>query len=600
MHLCFVLSPSREPLGDPNTERITGRNGMLEIFRSPKSGPWYPHLAEKTDEDSYRFFAGRIAGVVPSRELPARHAVALGDARQWDFPGGEPDGNWLALKFDRRKDCLSIASDLCILQRWFYTQIGSRWCVSNSLVHLHHVLGGALDLEQRAVPYIVLFSHLPWQYTPLKDVFSLLSGEVLVVEAGRGELVPRAELPLVRPADAADTPPMSEAEAAAVADQVLVQVREAVARELEHVPSVILPLSGGMDSRFLLGCALECLPREAITAVTFGLPASLDLRLGTALARDLRLPHRTLPADRRSYPELLTDGFRPAEGIYWAVPTYPSQPLREALAPGTLVLSGYLGESVSGSFDLSGPELAASDQSERRLFEIAVGMTLRADFEEVVPLLTDPQWDLLGYEESLRRLAGTFEERYDRWLWANYLLNCGNFELMLHRDRAFYLTPYVHPTFMRFCYRLPRTLRQRQQVFFTAMKRGFPDLYRFPTKRNFGFPPESPRLPVLLARAGRKLRSSLDDALWRATGRFAYPHPHLNYEDPREISLPEHRAAVLGSLEELDSLSVFNTRGLSRLRDRYRGRGNVNPHLLWGLLTVHQWMIHYRRTPRTA
>ncbi|RPH94995.1 hypothetical protein EHM69_05755 [candidate division KSB1 bacterium] len=596
MHFCYILSPHKAASSYPGTVRIPGREWVLDIIQSSQTGPWYPHFAEKKGETSYNLFAGRLAGIRADNDIAADLGLNRNDSGFRGSPAEEPAGSWLALTFDGRQDHLRIASDLCLLQRWFYTKQGESWYFSNSLIYLKKVLGSKLDIEPRGIPYILLFGNLPWQYTPLKDVFSLLSGQVLQVVAGQMQTTQRADLPIGRADTANEFAALPSSDQAPFSDKIAAELRKAVQNELTDLDNVTIPLSGGLDSRFLTGCALEVMCPEQITTLTFGLPHSVDYRLGTKLARKLGLKNITLPADDRSYPELLRESFLAAEGIYWSNPTYPVRPMREIFQPGSMVLSGYLGEAVFGCYDLNEEYLNNPDYSDEQLFQIVLKKSVRCSFPEVLPLLASEDWDLLRYRESLSEIESeSFEEKYNRWLWPNYLLNSANFQLMLHRDRAFFLTPYVHPRVMTEAYRQPRCLRCGQKGFYDMLSKTFPDLYRFPTKRNWGYRINSSAGGrVYLMRARRRLLSGLDKALWKKTGRFFYEDPLLNYVDPREMSDKRHRADILGLLEELNGFTMFNAKTLSALRDRYYRRGTVNPYLLWGLLTIGQWIAHYR------
>ena len=113
MFLCFKFS-LRNPVAPPAADRIDGQCWALDIERSTNERPWYPQIAEQRSETGYRFLAGRLAGLTDSRELPSS-APFVSAASDWNFSSGEPDGSWIALKFDWREDTLSIACDLFLL-----------------------------------------------------------------------------------------------------------------------------------------------------------------------------------------------------------------------------------------------------------------------------------------------------------------------------------------------------------------------------------------------------------------------------------------------------------------------------------------------------
>ena len=558
-----------------------------EIHRDASDGPCYPQLAEHTSETFYRFFAGRLVGVPSSSAVPAGHPISSESAADWAFPEGEPDGSWIALKYDLQRSTLSIAADIFNVQRWFYYQHGGSWYVANSLRCLHRIAPG-LEIEWRAVPYLLHHGYLPRRLTPLKNVYELDAGEVLTVEHGVGTITRRAHLPVQR------RPVFTEANPA---ERVANTIADAVRAEVSGVNELVVPISGGMDSRFLLGCALQALPPESITSLTFGLPTSLDLKIGTALARKLGVKNIALPMDERPIGEILRDNFATAEGMYWTVPDYSVKPFREALPVGSLLLSGYIGDPVFGSKEGKAPLEPVAGREEEML-----GLLRKAGdvvpWTEVLPLLSEPTRDPLQLEDELRALPGQLmQERFDFWYFGTHTTNRTHYAVTPARRQAFFLMPFIHRRVLDTAFALPAEERLGQRAYRQAMKLRFPELYRFPTKRNYGFPiDQSGGIDMLAARSWRKLWSTVDDVLGPLLGRTIYRHPKFNYDHPRALHDRRHRADVSAALENLEHLPVFNPAAVRSFHDAYR-KGVFDNGLLRGLLTVHQWVVQFGDKP---
>lgn len=73
----------------------------------------------------------------------------------------------------------------------------------------------------------------------------------------------------------------------------------AVRRQLRRVNKILLPISGGMDSRTLAGLLAQTGFTGEVIAYSYGQPGSNDVRYGRALARRLGYPHVAIapPAD---------------------------------------------------------------------------------------------------------------------------------------------------------------------------------------------------------------------------------------------------------------------------------------------------------------
>ncbi|MBU0508946.1 hypothetical protein KKH27_08940 [bacterium] len=571
---------------------------MLDVIESKDEGPYYPHVAARLDETGYRFFAGRVAGEKSFSDLPVGHPVASRAAEDWQFEGDEPGGSWIALKYDRQRDVISIASDVFLFQRWYYSHIGGRWYFSNSLMFLHHVADPKPPIEERSVPYMLLLNYLPERYTPLKDVFSVRPGQCLTVRDGVGVLEQRVALPFERTADEVFAGEDPNALKARIVGEALSVLREAVASELEGLSEITIPISGGMDSRFMLGCALEGIPRDRITTYTYGRPSSRDFQIGIGLAQSLGLRNLKLPMDLRPLEQILKDGFFNSEGMKLAIQNSPLGPQREVLPPGTHVLSGFLGDTMWGVEDIKrARDLAVHGDMGEHLVRLVLARALTTSVAEVQPLLTTENWDVLNYREAIRALPGaTLEERYSRWYALDRDTNRVNFGIQVHRDRAFYLAPNVHARVVRFAHGMPVQLRRAGIAYFNALKSGFPELYNFPTTRNFGYPLERDVhwRRRILRRWGMAI-SQIERIVFRCSGElFYYPAMGHQYAHPLEYHKKRYRADVLRCLEEVQPMSILDPRGIAKLRDAYDHRRYHSAQLVKALVTIQQWQKYYR------
>lgn len=64
----------------------------------------------------------------------------------------------------------------------------------------------------------------------------------------------------------------------------------------------VLPLSGGLDSRTILGGLLNNIPAEEIVTVTFGTPDTWDFEIGRRVAHEAGTQHFTVDLRPESFP----------------------------------------------------------------------------------------------------------------------------------------------------------------------------------------------------------------------------------------------------------------------------------------------------------
>ena len=143
---------------------------------------------------------------------------------------------------------------------------------------------------------------------------------------------------------------------------------------------------------------------------------------------------------------------------------------------------------------------------------------------------------------------------------------------------------------------MPITLRRNGVAYRSAMKLGFPDLYNFPTTRNFGYPPGvNVKWRQRITRRWWNVVSEFEKRSFRFTGKlFFYPPLGRQYAHPLELQKEKHRAAVLRCLDELEPMSVLDKGGVARLRDDYFNRRPHPPQLLRSLITIRMWQKYFR------
>ncbi|KQV75187.1 hypothetical protein ASC61_09330 [Aeromicrobium sp. Root344] len=119
------------------------------------------------------------------------------------------------------------------------------------------------------------------------------------------------------------------------------------------VDEVVLPLTAGYDSRGLLGALLSVLPAKSIHCVTFGSKDFHDVTGAAAVCSRLGLEHRRLDPNRMRWDlDRFTDIARARWEKHRSLAPVDGIAVYAALADaaeGRVVLSGYLGDAVSGA-----------------------------------------------------------------------------------------------------------------------------------------------------------------------------------------------------------------------------------------------------------
>ncbi|HVU31503.1 MAG TPA: asparagine synthase-related protein [Sphingomicrobium sp.] len=147
---------------------------------------------------------------------------------------------------------------------------------------------------------------------------------------------------------------------------------EIVADLAKGAGEIVIPLSGGRDSRALLGAALHCFPAKRIHCLTFGPDGSDDVEGARVACRSAGVSHEVIhPNDFEWDLEALTAEMKYRLESGMGIPPIDGMlvfgKLAERVPEGLPVLSGYLGDATIGRH-LEGETLDEEDSSALRSF----------------------------------------------------------------------------------------------------------------------------------------------------------------------------------------------------------------------------------------
>lgn len=241
----------------------------------------------------------------------------------------------------------------------------------------------------------------------------------------------------------------------------------------------IVPLSGGLDSRAVLGGLLQFTEASNIITYTYGMPGSYDFEIAAKVARMVGVSNIRVPLDKYQY--TLDELVETSEKMDHQTLLFYHAPLRfvqREFSEG-VHWSGFLGEAITG--DHIRGELARSvKEGERNFFEL--NRFIKGNDAEMLKM---------GYEYGLQHLERpdngqgflTYEEGFD-------LLNRQNKYVAPHvMLRGFdHRTPFNDPDVISIFLGLDEP-QKRQQSFFKSFLRWWkPQLFELPVKNNMGLP----------------------------------------------------------------------------------------------------------------
>ena len=308
---------------------------------------------------------------------------------------------------------------------------------------------------------------------------------------------------------------------------------------------IAIPISGGRDSRMILAMAVEAGLGARVTTLTWGVEGGLDVVLGRKVARHFGVRHDVI--DVLAQPI----GFEHLRNAYLAdgrwtdlVHAHFNQMWRQ-IAPGATGIVGYLGGPPVGCHYTRGAEhlsfaeaVAAFEQVNRRF---SGGAAMFGDVRDKLigadRVSLPEQLDLVFRQEGyLRRLVAS--------------------------HAADVRTPFAHPTWLRFMYALPPSLREDSRFFSSYLHRRFPRAMRIGVAKGYGASANAAIWQRKVARQFVKLANVSANFL-RSRGFRTFD----KYGDPRDLAL---------LLEQADA-----PRAYQRLIDQRPQRPSISQAVAW-------------------
>jgi hypothetical protein len=316
----------------------------------------------------------------------------------------------------------------------------------------------------------------------------------------------------------------------------------AVGALLERSPGPhVVPLSGGLDSRVILGALLERVARRDIFTVTYGVPGSDDFEIGNEIARRTGTKHLALdlsPPVRWDVAELariadLTDAnnsvFHPS---VWTQ-------IVDAFGSDVTYWTGYTGDGVGGSFSDCFPGVVSDPVAAFLTHELGV----------------QPDWKGKASVDELRGLCasgsvldGLVSPAESVW-FANHVERYTTHHIFLRG--LGYAAPFMEPDVVRFFCGLPVAMRARKRFFNSWASARWPALFEVRTKDYLLDLSPAPRWRRAVARGASWARR-----LGYRVAPDAIAHPGLSYRhyesELRERGLREFVHALLIQLDRTD------------------------------------------------
>ncbi len=253
----------------------------------------------------------------------------------------------------------------------------------------------------------------------------------------------------------------------------------------------IIPLSGGWDSRGILGALLERIDSDRITTVTFGVPGQLDYDLGKMVAESAGVQHHAF--DLRSV-DFTWDAIRESvvADPWTCVPDcFFCSLIRNLLSCGSdTIWSGFLGDALTAP---QPSDSSTPDEERDKNFLLK----LRRSKSKLCPNFYNEN-DILKIQNQVKLINLNYRDIIRVWeiyliafLEAPIVTPVQKFErwgalIGKEKNGAQVIAPFADSTWAGYWLSAPREVRKGQKLYLEMLNLKFPELFSLPGKANYG------------------------------------------------------------------------------------------------------------------
>ena len=275
----------------------------------------------------------------------------------------------------------------------------------------------------------------------------------------------------------------------------------------------VVPLSGGLDSRAILGGLLKCTEAKNIHTYTFGTPGTLDYDIGNYIAKKVGTIHRSYPLTEYRYS--LEEELIFSSNIEHQSILFHHAPVNDLIKSydDFVLWSGFMGDPIAGSHLLKKPSItneeAISKFINKNTFVKSCDLTNKNEANNVLNNYLCLSSNSTDFPVSLDEIYD-FNFRQLRYVAPHVLIKGYNYKL-----------PFVGKEWFDFMMSVPNNYRYNQYLYNKILVNSFPILFGYKTKHNGGVPLQASRVRVKTQKGINYLK--------RKSGLFV--DPNINYID---------------------------------------------------------------------
>jgi len=390
------------------------------------------------------------------------------------------NGSFFIVVYKQSDNKLWLVSDRFCSKRCYFAHHNEQLAFFPH-VHYFKKIGYPADINLEFMTDFFTFKYIAGEYTPLKGVKTIPPATVL--EVSRDGVRESQYWNL-------EHAPLEQDDLHQAAKEFGEIWSRAVGRRVKDKGKLVVPISGGYDSRAVLSALLEYKAVSEIHTVTFGMPGTLDFEIGHALARKIGSRHTTLELPNTG--DLLTEyawKAKDTDGLTEAVAKPFLSEWDKLCEISTDFVSGFLGDAMTGKFlteRVFNEVLTVEDQE--RTNQHILGL-----FRRFPPVITERLLDLgkddynelslsIMKKTNMRNRNRTFSSHVEWWVLWTRCLKLDMLHTLSLREHINYLTPFLDNEVVDFLWGIPSRWRLKQRLYEHMLTDRYADMYSLMTK----------------------------------------------------------------------------------------------------------------------
>jgi len=372
------------------------------------------------------------------------------------------EGNFLLIV--RRVNVTYVFCDRFCKHRIFYQITDDQISFCDRLL----TEGNSFTLDIHAIKAFLVYRYVPTGQTLFQGIRQMMPGEILKINHTSGVIEHLIENTF--PSSTPESFELIEAE-----DKYHFLLQQALEKRISRVSAtekILLPLSGGFDSRVILATVLEIIPADRLISFTYGQPETYDYEIGAKVAKDIGVKHLQFPLNYQDFSiENLLESCSDTGGQISFALEAPLRVYKEMRNRGQTILSGNVGGGVMGYLYI--PEFDHPKSKEDIYFQDAFCRN---------PLLMNVARDQKLIAESFYFAddPSSSLNMYERWMFINHITKYTHYCNYKLRTQFNYISPYLDFQVCDYALSLPANQRKLCHFYFQYIKDRYPLLANEP------------------------------------------------------------------------------------------------------------------------